>query len=252
MKQIESFSLTHLLIGAHYKFHELTVKDITAATPQALHVKEVFPKYKTNVETEFKHLNPIFRMPYTDEIVESDKARDLLVRHLFRSTKTMMRHPHFNEYYAANELWRIISIYDGVWNYEMGKQTELIYKMINDLKEGSFEITVSDYVGEYFLEKLFQENQTVEIRMNERLEEMMKKEKIDISALRHETNELYREIRLLINAFAIAMPTEKIIGFIDNHNAQISEYRRVISGMRRGGAGTESLPPENGQLTIDS
>lgn len=52
-KQIITFNITKLLVGAHYDFHYDIYSYINAATPEALHIETQTPPYYTAVELYF-------------------------------------------------------------------------------------------------------------------------------------------------------------------------------------------------------
>lgn len=243
-RQIQSFSLSALLTGAHYEFHKNTAEQMKEATPAALHVEELYAKYTANLEKQLKYLVQSRKLPNTHLLSVLDQKRDGLLRHLLRSIKALLRNPDPEMQADGQKAWQLLSPYEGIAGYEMEKQTGWTDSLLKAIDDNRLEKIVEQYAGSQILDRLAAANNDFKEAMDERWNEMAAHEKADMRALVKEANEIYREMRLRINAFALTKPTQAIDAFIDKHNAMIDNFRQIISGMRRGGSGNESLPKE--------
>lgn len=237
MYQIKSFSISHLLVGASYQFHDTTVRLIIQSTPEALHLEELFPQYKTEVDKYMLAINKSKRLANTKEITEADNARDYYLRMFFKIVKTLQKDPVDNN--TGDLLWSVISPYEGIWNNEINKQTSQAKGLLRDIKD-SIKEDILEEVGllKYFF-NIENFNKEVEYQMELRIKDEAVKESVNTKQQAKAVELIYAQIVKVVNAFAIASPSEAVEKFIQLQNANVDEYKRVISGMRPGGSGNE-------------
>lgn len=241
MEQIQTFKISKLLIAPHYEFHKLTVEAITKTTPQALHIADIFPAYKANVDKEARLLNSIYRLPHTDEIRRADENRDATLRYMYRMAKILKEHPERKLADAGETIWNVLGPNEGLWDYELTKETAYVRTIIQDFAPHEMKMLLDDYISQRVYGLLNQFNDDVEKLMQKRMDEISAQDKVDLEALRLETNEEYRDVRLRVNAYGMSDTTSVIDRFIRQHNGQIIQYRHVLAGMKRGGSGNEHI-----------
>ncbi|GEM_PF-4418510 len=246
MKQINSFNLSRLLAGANLSFHHRNLMMIEEVTPEALHVTEYYPRYKEIIGELNNSLVYNSRLPKTRELKKIDDIRDAYLRKLFRDVKMAMNNPDAEMSRMGNELWYVMSGYEGISGYEMNKQTEFVTEMIERLKEPDKDYLsfIDSVSGSRTFAAIESENESFKTMMDSRIEGMPERNRGKYPALRKELNQIYRDMRTKMNGFAIAASTQKIESFIDNNNKLIDEYVHVLSGMKRGGTGNEALPTD--------
>lgn len=235
--QVKSFSISRLLTGASCQFHSTTLALVKEVTPAKLHIEDLLPLYETSVDKYLSAINKSRRLANTKEITDADKARDYNTRILFKIVKSLQRDPVDN--HTGNLLWTIISPYEGIWDNEINKQTSQIKGLLRDIKAGISEEILKEVGLSKYILATENYNGEVEFQMDIRIKNEAIKENINTKKQAHIVDNLYLEIIQKINAFAIAVPSEDINEFILNQNANIDEYKRVISGMRPGGTGNE-------------
>lgn len=252
MKKIQTFNISRLLTGAHYEFHSNTLAQIEAATPAALKVEEYYDEYKANVEMLGANLVKKRGLPKTTELHAIDRKRDVLLRHLLKSMKDLVRSSDPDMKKAGEEAWEVLKSYVGSGKYEMEKQTAWVESILKAIDDNDLGATIGRYAGSQVIYDLADANNEFKKIMDERWEAMgkIKSKKVDLKKLRERTNEIYREMCFIINIWSNGPSSQVFNDFIEKHNGMIDNFKRIIKGMRRGGSGNEELPPEETQSDI--
>lgn len=240
-KQILTFNITKLLVGAHYDFHNDVYSYITAATPEALHIEELTTGYQALIQKQLEIINRNRNVANTDELAELDKERDRWLGQLTRTVDTAAASPDATLSAAGKKLQRLLSPYRGIAGNEYTKQTSQLKGLLRDLgADEAVELTDALTLGAT-VQKLRKSNNDFEAKYNERITTEATRTRSDVGTIdnRRAMDEAYRNITQIVNAYAITGATEAINAFIDKLNARIEQGKRIITRQAPGGSGNE-------------
>lgn len=240
-KQINTFSITQLLVGAHYDFHNDVYSYITAATPAALHIEELAPAYQALIKKQLELINRNRNVAFTDELAELDKERDRWLGQLNRTVDTAVASPSTTQAEAGRKLQRILSPYRGIAGNEYTKQTSEIKGLLRDFNTSEIADLLDTIGAGSTISKLREANDNFDAKYNERITTEASRTRSDTGTIdnRRALDEAYRNMCQIVNAYAITGATDVINGFIDNLNARIEQGKRILARQAPGGSGNE-------------
>ncbi|WP_280772639.1 DUF6261 family protein [Parabacteroides sp. PH5-39] len=248
MKTIQTFSVTHLLLASHYEFHRTTERLMAQAGEATLHIENLLTPYRAAIEQEFKIINQNKRLTNTQLLKELDKKRGELLSRLIRLIEAAKYSSLETEREAYTVLIDIIAPYRYVSRNEYTKETAQLRGLIRDMGTAAAVRNLDILKIAPAVQQLREANSEFASAMTDRVntEAVRPQNQIDISTTdqRKIIDDMYREIIERINAYSIAVPSEDIDDFIKVMNAQIDQYKRVISHLRPGGSGNEEVNPE--------
>ena len=241
MKKIKTINLSALLVASHYEYHRAVYGLITTATPAALHIEQLAPKYLTGLETELDIINRNRNLTNTGLLSDIDVERDAYLSRLFGQIDVCARSPIAAEKAAGAELRRIVAPYRGISANEYTKQTGQIRGLLRDLATDEAVGLVDTINAGAIIQQLRQSNNRFSAAMEQRITTEATRTNTDINTNQQRVvvDDLYREIITIAGAFAVATPTTATDAFVDGLNALIDQYKRVIAGQRPGGSGNE-------------
>ena len=231
-KQIQSFGMTQMTIGACSNFHTTAVKYINEATPAALHIDDKAPAYTDVASLLASIVNRKRAFVSTPQMREADKLRDnatgtisLVINAYTHSAVDECRT-------AAQLLYQQMSPYRGIGNHEYNKETAEIRGMLAMLAEPENAAAVTTLGLTKEVEALREANAAFEEAFNARNDE--------VSAMVR----LYQEIAQTVNAYAIVQPTEELNAFIDKMNGLVGSLSAVSGSSASGSEGPDVPEPE--------
>lgn len=240
-KQIITFNITKLLVGAHYDFHSDIYSYISAATPEALHVETQAPAYLALIQKQLDIINRNRNVAMTDELAALDKERDNWLGQLTRTVDTAAASPDGTTAETGRKLQRILSPYRGIAGNEYTKQTAQLRGLLRDLGADEVAPLIDAITLGAIIQKLRQANNAFNNKYNERITAEASRTRSDVGTTdnRRAMDEAYRGIVQIINAYAITATTDVIDTFIDKVNARIEQGKRIITRQAPGGSGNE-------------
>lgn len=249
MKQIKSFSVTHLLVGQHYEFHLSTATLITEAGAAVLHVNELFPQYLSAIQTQLAIINRNQHMINTELLETIDAKRDALLSVLFGQVRVALFSPIAADAAAGHALRILLSPYRGIGKNEYTKETAQIRGLLRDLGTDEAAAQINALKLGPIVTALRQTNNEFADAMEERVKTQAAHHvsvptDIDTRQQQRVINDIYNRIVQQVNAYAITSTTPAIDTYIEEQNALIEQYKHVISSQRPGGSGNESISPK--------
>lgn len=240
-KQIITFNITKLLVGAHYDFHNDVYSYITAATSAALHIEELALAYQALIKKQLELINHNRSVAFTDELAELDKERDRWLGQLNRFVDTAVASPSTTQAEAGRKLQRILSPYRGIAGNEYTKQTSEIKGLIRDFNTSEIADLLDIISAGSTISKLREANDNFDAKYNERITAETSRTRSDTGTAdnRRALDEAYRNITQIVNAYAITGATDMINDFIDKLNARIEQGKRILARQAPGGSGNE-------------
>ena len=201
MKQIVPISLTSPPIGTHLEFHTQVNKYLLQATAAALHVEAQAAQYAALLEQEAAIVNRPSSQRYTQQLADADLRRDHGAGVLMNIIKAQVRSLDNEKKTAALQLKSIIDSYRNVGDQSYMKETAQLRGLVEALRSA----------GNAPLVTVLGLDAEVDL-----LEE------------------------LLVNAFAIASPSDALNTFIDSVNGLI--YRTQQEDNHSHSTGDGSTP----------
>ena len=242
MKKIRTFSLTALLESASVAFHSSLAAIIAPFATIVSTLGSLLPDYNASIETQQRAGSKDVRLANTRSIAEMDKTRDTYLRRFFKYVAELLRSPDATEKANAQIVNDAIARFRGLMDYEMNKQTVEVQNMTTALRANNVMQAVDDLALTDLVDKIADANTWFQGEMDARVMDESKKEKLNTVQQRKTTEGLYAQIIEKINAMANLMPTAETDECIDQINALIDQYARIITHMRAGGSGNEKLP----------
>lgn len=240
-KQIQTFSVSNLLVGSHYDFHYDVYSYIVASTPEALHVETQTPVYQDKLATQLELINRNRRVAKTQELAELDHERDRWLGQITAAIDTAALSPDATVAATGKQLQNILSPYRGISGNEYTKETSQIRGLIRDLgTDAAVDLIDALSLGQT-VQKLRQANNAFNAKYDERVtsEATRSRSEVTTDENRKAIDATYNSIVQIVNAFAIAATTAVIDAFIDKVNARIDLAKGVVSRQRAGGSGNE-------------
>lgn len=247
MNQIVSIPLSSLQLGTHLAFHQEVLRYIGLATAAELKIETQAPLYEAEVDVEQTVVNRPSSQRYTEQLADADGQRDDAVSVFVNVVKAQTRSVIPEKKEAAQQLRSVIDPYTDVAREAYMKETAAIRGLLTALKDEKNaslvkllhledeEIGIEETNGAF--ETLYEKSQ-------EDAQMRLELESIDTKELRSRVDTLYQDIVKVVNAFAIAVPSDAINTFIANVNGLI--YRTKQEGSHTGTSSSSSSSPEEG------
>lgn len=228
-KQVNNFNKTRLPIGTLTNFHKKVLTLIGTTTAAALHVEGLEPPYTAAVET----LSSIVNRPTTYVATQSrqdvDDRRDRFVGVIHQIINAHKTNPIAEKQAAAATLGALMAPYRSIARHQYAKETEEINGMLAVLEANPEETALLGLTDE--MAGLKEANEAFEAVIDEKIAEEQARQAvsdIDSKEATSAANNLYDQIVLTVNAYAIVSPTDEIEGFIDQLNATVAVYAAMI------------------------
>lgn len=250
VKQIKSFALSHLTIGATCDFHTKVNKLIVAATPSLLHIEELAPQYHEVLQQLASIVNRSTAFVSTSGMKTFDKTRDNLVGVISNVSRDHKTNPIPAKQSAAITLSAEIAPYKGMGNHEYSKQSAEIRGMLAmlALPENAAAIETLGLADE--VAELAKANEAFEKAFLAKANEASSRQaQTDLSSTEicNKINDIYAQIVQTVNAYAIVKTSAEIEKFIDDANGLVILYASIGGGSSSGG----SAPGNGGGSTPD-
>lgn len=240
-KQIETFSMSRLLVGAHYDFHNSVYNYIRTATAEALHVEAQATEYSELLNQQLVLINQNKKIAFTEELAELDRERDLWLGQLNTAVDSAAISPDATKAAAGKKLKNVLSPYRGIAGNEYTKQTSQVKGLLRDLGTDSMTDAIDALNLGATIQKLRQANNAFSAKYDERVTTEATRTRSDVTTdeNRKAIDAVYQSIVQVVNAFAIAATTTAIDTFVDTVNARIDLAKGVVTRQRAGGTGNE-------------
>lgn len=240
-KQIQTFSMSRLLVGAHYDFHASVYNYIRNATPEALHVEAQAAAYLDLLNQQLVLINQNKKIAFTEELAELDRERDRWLGQLFAAVDTAALSPNATTAAAGKQLKNILSPYRGIAGNEYTKQTSEVRGLVRDINGSEATAAINTLTLGPVIQALRQTNSAFADMYDQRVNTESARTRSTVTAddNRRAIDAEYQSIVQVVNAYAITDMTAAVDMFIDQVNARIDLVRGIVSRQRSGGSGNE-------------
>ncbi len=235
--------MTRMTIGDCLLFHQGVLADMATATPAALHIEAQHPPYEAAVSLLASVVNRQMAYAATNKLKEADKLRDRAGGTINAVINDYRNSPVDTKSEAAELLALPMRAYKGINEHAYKKQTAEVDGMLAILAKPEYveAIRILNLTEE--VEILAQANEQIKALLSEKQDEVIEHQaqsNLNSAELVNEANTKYEEAVLVVNAFAIAMPSEVINHFINRVNALVEMYIVDNTGGATGGTAPDA------------
>ncbi len=241
--QIKKFSMSRMTIGDCVLFHQGVLADIAEATPAALHIETQYPAYQASVELLASVVNRQQGYSSTKKLKDADYLRDRAGGTVQSVVNDYLNSPVDTKREAAELLAMPLGPYKDIRQHGYKKQTAEVDGMLAILAKPEYAEAIRILNLTEEVEVLAETNARIKALLSEKQDEVIEHQaQSDLSSeeLVADANAKYEGIVLVVNAFAIAMPSEVIDHFIKRTNALVEMYTVDNSGGASGGTAPDS------------
>ena len=232
MKQILPIGLTGLPGGTHMQFHDQANSYIIEATAAALHVEAQAALYASLLKQEAAIINRPSSQRDTQLLADADTRRDNGLMVVLNLIKAHQRSIDDEKYRAAAQLASVIAPYNTAYSNSYMKETAEIKGLVASLRSAENAPLVALLGIEAEVDLLDEANtafEEIHRLSQEDAQQRQTLEGIDTKELRGQVDACYQQIVLVVNAFAIASPSDELDAFIDSVNGLIYRTQQEAS-----------------------
>lgn len=237
MSEIGTLSLERLNNGAHFLF----ISNVLARAEADANIKSKLSaqvnSLKAAKELEDENLKVSQKSLLTDEITAADAERDALYSGYKKAVYGFKDIPLENMAKAAKVLAQHIKDYAIDPRMQLDKETGLLINFIDDL-EKKYADEVKTLALGAFVTAMKAANEKVRTQTSSRTDERMTKVVGSLKTSRKASDDAYRLLVKLVNAYALVEGDAIYKNFIDYVNTEIVHYKREAIGQKASSAQT--------------
>ena len=245
MKEIYDINIQRMNNGAHFTFVSNILARAEADTAVKGKASELVSNFKAAVAAEDEALKISQKSLLTDEIAKADSDRDALYAGYKKAVEGFLAMPIADMAQAAKILSQHIKDYKINTADQLDKETGLLVNFITDL-EDKYATQVAKLGLTAFVTNLKEANERVRTLTLQRTNEKIG---ITVGALktaRTASDDAYRALVKMVNAFALVFGEKDYTAFIDYVNTEITHYKREVLGKKA------TAPSTSGSSAVDS
>lgn len=239
--EIAKFKMNNLRNEEHYKFNLDFSGLVTQFTPETLGIQALYPVWQAAFGTEEAALNVVRASAITDELYDTDVARDVTFKGLAGTVKSALNHFDAGVKAAAARLEALLDTYGAVFAKPYDQETAAIIKLVSEL-EGTYAADVTTMGIAGWVAELKARNQAFDALKSSRYTENTAKPQQNLKLARVETDNAYRPIVKRVNALIEVNGTEAYAGFVAELNQRIANYRLILAQRKGRKAAGEKAP----------
>jgi hypothetical protein len=233
MKEINEINLQRMNNGAHFTFvsNILARAEADTAVQAQAKIKALANALKAAVAAEDDVLKVSQKSLLTDDITEADNERDVIYSKFKKAVKSFLDMPVTDMAKAAKELNQLIIDYKISPRDQLDKETGLMMNFIADL-EKKYSEQVATLALNTFVTHMKDANEHVRELTLQRTDE---RTNITVGALktaRAATDDAYRALVKMVNAFALVYDGDEYDSFINYVNTEVVHYKREVLGQK--------------------
>lgn len=221
--KINKIYLYHLRNASHLQFHNDFKKLINREGAEKLGIVPQFANWQRLHKKEQIALQKIAKSALTEEIQETNKARDNIYIGMVNTNTAALR--HFNETIreAARVLKILFDTYGNITRQPLNDQSSAFYHILQELK-GDYAPHVKSVGIDGWVLELEALNKAFNDLMSERYDEYAEKTKITVKNARIALDKAYISICECINVFVLIKGLSNYEKFVKTLNVIIAKY----------------------------
>lgn len=239
MTLIGSFDLAHLTNGMHFNFIEsiLTKLSQSETLVAKVNAQYLVLQKKKNAEDEALKLSQ--KSLTTDEIVEADRKRDVLLMSYRKRVKASLDSPLDEEAAAAKVVYQSLKDYDIDPEMKLDDETGRMTNLITD-HEGKLAEQVAALGLTQYITAMKEANELVKTLVAERADERAKQTIGALKTARIASDTAYKNLVLRVNALLVLEYDDSYQEFADYVNTEIKRYRTELAAGKTTKGGDDS------------
>lgn len=228
--KISEISLTKLNNAEFTYFSGQIISFVNQGTPEGLHVDEaVFGPYIVNHQKLVDLVDKSRRADETAKIAETDAQEDALLSYFFATVKTARNHPNAAKREAAQSLYNVIGVYQGVQTLPQRQQVQTVVGMVADLERDAVAAHVATLGLTAEVAELKTINTTYADLLASRADTQLANAVEAAKPIRDEMCEQYDDLVYKTWAYSVAMPTETLNNFVASVNKLIADTKAAYN-----------------------
>lgn len=245
MKEIYDINIQRMNNGAHFTFVSNILARAEADTALKGKASELVSNFKVAVAAEDEALKISQKSLLTDDIAKADIDRDALYAGYKKAVEAFLAMPIADMAQAAKVLAQHIKDYKINTAGQLDKETGLLVNFITDL-EDKYSAQVAKLGLTAFVTNLKEANERVRMLTLQRTNEKMGVTVGALKAARTSSDDAYRALVKMVNAFALVFGEKDYTAFIDYVNTEVTHYKREVLNQKA------SAPSTSGSSAVDS
>lgn len=253
MTQIENIGLTRMSNGAHFRFMKNILERVKNETSVTAKAAKVINELEVAFKKEDELLKISQKSMLTDEIAAADQERDALYMTCKKTVEAMLGMPVKEVADAAKIVNQKLVDFNIDVKAQLDKETGMLDNLITDLT-GPLKAEVQKLSLTPCIERLKEVNDALDKAMSQRDEDKKYVVAGALKAARLASDEAYRNLTTVVNAFVILEGDEQYRDYVAYVNAMIVRVKREVLGQSVDDSGTEGPGGEDtgGEETPDT
>lgn len=231
MKEIYDINIQRMNNGAHFTFVSNILARAEADTAVKGKAADQVNNLKAAVSAEDEALKISQKSLLTDEIAKADNDRDALYAGYKKAVEAFLAMPIADMAQAAKVLAQHIKDYKINTADQLDKETGLLVNFITDL-EDKYSAQVTKLGLTAFVTNMKEANERVRTLTLQRTNEKMGVTVGALKAARTASDDAYRALVKMVNAFALVFGEKDYTAFIDYVNTEVTHYKREVIGQK--------------------
>lgn len=243
--EINSIRTSHLRNGEHYEFFTGFDKLVAKSGAIVLGIETLYHDFKPLLESEAEAFNIVKGSAVTDEITDSDAARDNTFRGLINANKSNLTHflPAVKK--ASQNLMPVFGLLGNITKKPYDEETADIRDLCNKLLGSYLPDTTAAGLLDW-VNRLKTDNESFEELKNKRFTEASAKTQKRMTEVRLQTDKVYQQIVKRINALIIINGDATYKEFVTELNNRIESSMLILAQRKgRNAKDDDTEAPEN-------
>lgn len=239
--EILDFSLSSLRNEEHHEFHADFFELVNRFASNVLEIQPLFPSYSELFNAESDALNYIRKNDLTDEMMESDFARDTTYRGLVAAVRSACNHFNADKQKAGERIQIVLDGFGNIADKSFEAETTSINNLVSKLNRDYADDIALLGLNEW-LDELVNRNAAFVAISNQRYTKETAKTQYRMKEIRLQVDAAYKAIVKRINALVEINGSSAYSDFIKELNLRIEKYTGKRAG-RKASDVKEVTPP---------
>jgi hypothetical protein len=242
MKRIKAEKLRN---EVWFQFYTEFKKLVEQFDPKALNIEELFAAFIVLYVKADNALEIIRKSATTEQIIEVNRLRGVILRGFSDAVKSALSHFDPTKRELARQLKIVLDHYGNIARMPYDEGTATIYNFIQEMK-GAQANNVAALGLNDWITQLNTENQKFETLSKNRYTEKAGKIGVNMLEIRRETDKIYRNIVIRIEALILLNGEGPFLQFVKEMNTRIDHFNTLIEQLkvRKGRKGKEEIEEE--------
>jgi hypothetical protein len=212
-------------------------------SPATLNIDALFATFLSLYAGADAALEIIRKSAATEQLAETDHARDVVFRGFSDTVKAGLSHFDSAKREAARRLEIVLNHYGNIARKSYDEETATIYNFLQEVNGVHAADVAALGLGEW-VSKLDADNKAFDALLQTRYTENAGKPDVRMSEIRRETDRNYRDMLDRIDASILLNGEKQYVSFVNALNIRAEHYANIIA-QRKGRKKTDAKPAES-------